>query len=262
MGVESEASWAAKVAACKTPDHFLTLFKESGVPNKMWQFARWLSENSFQGLYDALLNRFGSWKAFKSFMAIEDIEAENEFEAISELSLEEAISFLGSDPYKLKLYLQHAHPELTEEEVDRIIIRSFKGLVMGSNITKEENIWSIQISWAAIRVQKFPRSTEEPTITIEGAAPEGEHVHIAGCWNRRIRTENGNFKVVIPLKQGEDNEIRLMAVDVHNKLRSPQRRFVVQQEGEAVDDVEELIRMLDGLSAQLLSEIRKKPWSI
>lgn len=259
MGLDVEASWVARVSDCKTASDFLLLFKDAGIPETKWQVGSWLNANGFSGLCHALRTRFGTWEDFLAFMGVEEMESDKDFEAISELSLEEAISFLGSDPYKLKLYLQNAHPELSEEEIDRIVIRSFKGLVMGSNITKEQEYLEYPEELQVIRVKKFPRSTEEPTIVLAGTAPQGDYIYVSGCWNRRVRVINGTFEVVVPLNQGEFNDIRLMAVDTTNKIRSVQRYFTVEHEGVAFDDIAALIAMLNDLSSDVLTSIQKNP---
>jgi len=236
----------------------IQIFRENRISDDGWRSSAWLQENEFMSLYRALFTRFGSWDAFIGFM--EEQKIESEFETLEKLNAEEAIALIGHDPAKLKLYIQYAHPELSEAETNELVCRSFKGLVTGPNQTKEEQYLRWEASLPFVQVgTEIPETTAENTLTIKGVAPNAECVYVAGTWNRRVKTEpNGAFTVVIPLKIGEENVIRILGLRHEQKSRSVQETFVLRQEGEP-DDVAALLELLSQLRGNLLQEIQKDP---
>jgi hypothetical protein len=206
MGWEGFNSYK-KILFFITREEFIEYFKEKKIPNKKWMSSSWLNRNKFSGLYDRIVKRFGTWERFLKFMDEEEIETEDEFDKISGLGIEESIALLQDDPLKLKRYLQFAHPELTEEEIDRLVQRSFKGLRSGKVEKNEDKylLWEIDLDDVTFD-EEIPRETKENTLTISGKSGEGSHMFVAGAYTRRKKVESdGSWSITIPLKVGEIN---------------------------------------------------------
>ncbi|MCK5020607.1 MAG: DEAD/DEAH box helicase family protein, partial [Candidatus Peribacteraceae bacterium] len=265
MSVECDGSWTKRVAVRKTPDDFIKFFKEIGIQGNEWKNSKWLDTNGFPGLRMAITEdiRFESWSAFLAFMDPEAIHEDEEMEQLATLSVEEAVALLGErDPYKLKIFLQFAHPELTEEEIDKLVRRAFKNFVISTQETREEKYLRYEEGLLQVQFHEFPRETEEPTVTITGRV-KGEFVYCAGVYTKRTRLEDdGTFSFCIPLKIGETNEVRIMAVntrDPENPVRSVQRIFTIEQTGEEEDDVESLFALLSQHAREIREGIRQDP---
>ncbi len=189
----------------------------------------------------------------------DDAHIEIGLERLEKLQLEDAIALFQNDPLKLRLYIQFAHPELSEEEIDRLVMHSFRGLICVTTITKEEEYLTYDVKLPKIRIEGTPEETMEEAITITGRAPKADAVYIAGVWNRRVKvSDDGTFSVRVPLKIGQENEIRIMAINREKKIRSDRHIFIVEQKGEP-DDIEALIRTLCGLGRDTLAAIRRDP---
>jgi SNF2 family DNA or RNA helicase len=259
MGWEGFNSYK-KILFFITREEFIEYFKEKKIPNKKWMSSSWLNRNKFSGLYDRIVKRFGTWERFLKFMDEEEIETEDEFDKISGLGIEESIALLQDDPLKLKRYLQFAHPELTEEEIDRLVQRSFKGLRSGKVEKNEDKylLWEIDLDDVTFD-EEIPRETKENTLTISGKSGEGSHMFVAGAYTRRKKVESdGSWSITIPLKVGEINEIRIMSLDRENELRSKQLCFDIAQEGEQ-DDILSLVQLLSELGAEVHRGIQENP---
>lgn len=250
-----------QIASCKTPEDFLKLFLLIGMPDGEWKSSSWLQENGFAGYYSAIKKdkRFGSWEAFLEFM--DSHEVEQEFEKLSKLGLEEAAAFFRDDPWKFKEYIQFAHPELSEDEVDRLTMRSFRGMRMGSLEKNEEKYlkWDMELSSMNL-AEEPPEVTTEPTIVLSGtAASNVTHIFIAGACTRTKRVdESGKFALTIPLKIGQTNDLRIMSIDKNGKKRSEQGFFAVKQKGKP-DDVAALVELLSKLKDLTISEVQQNP---
>lgn len=190
----------------------------------------------------------------------EAVLADEEFKMLDELKIEDAIAFLEKDPLKLKYYLLIAHPELTESDVDRLVRRSFKGFYSRSSETKEAEYLEYENELPRVNFSESPATeTDDEVVTIAGKCKGSDAIYISGDWNRRVRVENdGSFSVNVPLRVGQTNELRVMGINRAQELRSPQRRFVIYQEGEP-DDIEALIEMLSHLRQEVTDQIRKDP---
>lgn len=190
----------------------------------------------------------------------DDLKSDNEFAELSNLNIEEAIALLQNDSFKLKLYLQFAHPELSETEIDRLVIRSFKGLVTGPNETRENKYlgWHEQLDVTELPEQ-LPEETTDTTVTVSGRAKDADCIYISGTWNRRVRVESdGTFSVSVPLKVAQENAVRVMALNRDREVRSSQQVFIIDQQGDS-DDVAALIELLSQLQRELIEGIRKDP---
>ncbi len=191
----------------------------------------------------------------------EEYRRDTEFEKLSSLGLEEAAAFFRNDPWKFKEYLQFAHPELSEEEMDRLTIRSFHGMRMGSLEKNEEKYlkWDTKLSSINL-TEEPPEVTAEPTITIMGTvAPNATHIFIAGAYTRTKRIDEGeNFALTIPLKIGQTNELRIMSIDKNGKKRSEQESFMISQKGKQ-DDVAALVDLLSQLKDITIAGIQQNP---
>ncbi|MBI2636529.1 DEAD/DEAH box helicase [Candidatus Peregrinibacteria bacterium] len=186
-----------------------------------------------------------------------------ESEKLSEMNLEEVIAFFREQDggqMKLKIYLQFAYPEMSEQDIDRIVIRAFRNLYGGRTITKEEEYMQWDDDLPAPRIESgADEETDEPTVTITGTARNAECVHICGTWSRRVRVESdGSFQVTVPLHIGQMNELRLMSIDRQHQVRSRQVGLRIRQIGES-DDVQELFRLLEQMSADLAHQISVDP---
>jgi hypothetical protein len=198
-----------------------------------------------------------------NFLADDFLQAaeadEEAFEELSKLDLEEIIAVLQDDPVKLKRYLQFAHPELLEQDLDRLVLRSFKGL-RDNEIEKSEDKY---LSWnqklPSPKIQRAPISTDLPTLTLCGTSKGATHIFIAGVYTRRKRVgDDGSYTITIPLKVGEQNEIRLMLLNTDDKVRSDQNSIIIDQEGEK-DDIASLVELLSNLKEQTFSNIQRHP---
>lgn len=263
MGLKIFDSWPKKISSCKSESDFLLIFKQENITAEQWNSTGWLMKNGYQGLYDAIRKKFKSWGDFLKFMGVEDNEQKNadlEFDITSNLKLEEAIALLHNDPLKLKRYIQFSHPELSVDEIDKLVIRSFKGLKDSAVISNQD----IYLEWleelpAPALDKKLESKTEENTITISGNTNGASHIFVSGAYTRRKKVEvNGKFTITIPLKTGEENEIYLMSLDTKTETRSMQRIFTVEQTSEA-DDVEALIDLLSELGEKVHKDIQKNP---
>ncbi len=192
-------------------------------------------------------------------MASPDQIADKEFERLAELKLEDVIALFRNNPYKLKLYLQFAYENLNENEIDQLVIRSFKGLISGVNEPKEKEYLQYDRKLEDVAVEsEIPEYTEENTLLLKGRST-AKYIYISGSWNRRIRVnEDGTFAVTIPLHIGEKNEIRIMGVDTDTKLRSNQLTFFIKHEGKS-DDVAAFIEKLGELRGAILDGVRNDP---
>jgi hypothetical protein len=191
----------------------------------------------------------------------------DEFENLSHLKAEEAIALLIHDPYKLKLYIQFAHPELSNEEISILIRTGFKGLNAWADRTKENEYLDdyIPILSSVEILTEIPEKTEESTIILKGKAPLADIIYITGSWTRPVRVQkDGSFEVVIPLKIGEVNEFRIMSIsgkkehDAEKRKRSEQISFFVSQIKEK-DDIQELMDALGELGDSLRDQIQTDP---
>jgi len=182
-----------------------------------------------------------------------------EFEEIGKLKLEDAIALFGKDPAKLKLYLQWAHPELSEEEIDRLVCRAFRGLTARCRKKEEEYLgWKAKLPGVQVETD-IPTKTGKNALTVTGSAPDAECVYVSGAFNHRVRIDaSGRFTVNIPLQTGEENAIRIMGIDRKKKIRSDQQAFVVQQTGRG-DDVQGLFTLLSKMRQDLLVDISRDP---
>ena len=186
-----------------------------------------------------------------------------ESEKLSEMNLEKVIAFFRTQQggeMKLKIYLQFAYPNLSEKEIDRLVIRSFKNMYGGKSITKEEEYLKWGRKLAPIEINRtYARETRENIVTISGKAPGSECVHVCGTWSRQVRVEaDGIFTVTIPLKIGQRNEIRLMGIDRNQEYRSQQELIAIRQTGKS-DDVEALVRLLEEMKYELAAQIAVDP---
>lgn len=264
MGWGNREPMTVRVRACKKQDSFVKLFAELGIKGEEWQSSRWLINNGFSGLYAAIVIdiRFKEegWAGFLAFMDTDRILVEEEFEKISSLALEDAIALLGNDdPLKLKRYLQFSYPDLGEEDIDQLVQRSFKGLRDGSTEKSEDRFLAWKEKLAHPTVAEIPETTEENTVTIHGNGVDGSHIFVSGAYTRRKKVnEDGSFEIIVPLKIGERNEIRIMSLDATGETRSMQLDFVIQQEGEA-DDIAALVELLSNLGVEARRHIQKNP---
>ena len=190
-----------------------------------------------------------------------DGKVDEEFEELSALELEDAISLLQHDPLKLKYYLIHAYPDMTEEEIDRLVSCSFTGLSAQENVDKEEEYLAFDEELPKPRFTEVPlEETEETSVVFGGKAPKGaDAVYVSGVWNRRIRVgDDGSFSVRIPLEIGTENEINFMAIDRENEVRSAQCTYIVQQTGDP-EEIEALFRLLSQVQSSILTSIQRDP---
>ncbi len=77
---EADMSWAEKVASCKTPQDFLTMFTQVGIPGDKWKTPAWLNITSrkpeqeggvgkfYCGVYDGV-RKDDRWPSYKHFVA-------------------------------------------------------------------------------------------------------------------------------------------------------------------------------------------------
>ncbi len=254
-------SQSIQIASCKTPEDFLKLFLLIGILDGEWKSTSWLQENGFAGYYSAMKKdkRFGSWEAFLEFM--DSYEVEQAFEKLSTLHLEEAAAFFYGDPWKFKEYIQFAHQELSEDEVDRLTMRSFRGMRMGNLEKSEEKYlkWNVELSSMNL-AEEPPEVTTEPTIVLSGTvASNVTHVFIAGaCTRTKCVDDDGKFSLTIPLHIGQTNEVRMISIDKNGKKRSEQDFFSIQQKGKP-DDVAALVELLSKLRDATISEVQQNP---
>ncbi len=138
-------------------------------------------------------------------------------------------------------------------------MRSFRGLRCGVMEKSEERYlrWDDTLENPLLS-QAIPRSSNQPTVTVSGKAPKGAtHVFITGAFTRRVRVEkDGTFSIVVPLKVGERNEIRLMGLDIEGKKRSDLMIGEVRQTG-TPDDIYALVRLLSEMGEKALQEIQE-----
>jgi hypothetical protein len=202
-----------------------------------------------------------------------DTQIDLEDEKLAELGVEELIALFQDSPKKLAFCLKRLHPHLTEEEIERLTIRGFRNLSTRANITKEEQYlrWPEELPDIVIHTA-IPKRTAENVLMIEGTAKGAEYVYMAGCRHYRVRVSpDGSFTMRAPLKTGETNSIRLMSLcrvesletedeedDTQHWIRSTQEEFEVRQTG-TPDDIEELVRYLNGMGDELMKEIQTEP---
>ncbi|MCT4640562.1 MAG: DEAD/DEAH box helicase [Bacteroidales bacterium] len=198
-------------------------------------------------------------EALKLATSGEDINEWNNFEEIKKLNLEDAVSLLQDDPLKLKLYMQFAFPEKTEEEINQLVSTGFKGLYAAPSESKEKGYLEFTPSLEKIELELLPASTEENTVILKGRVTGTDIVYLAGTWTRRLMAEkDGTFEITIPLKTGESNEIRVMGIDVENETRTKQETLHVRQTGE-VEDIEALFELLADTREELLDDVTRDP---
>jgi len=186
---------------------------------------------------------------------------DKEFETLRELELEDAIALLGeSDPLKLKIYIQFAHPELSEEKVNKLTIRSIRAIsAHKENITREEQILLTHRNTLPKPkiTTEVPKKTEDDTIIINGKAEGSNFVYLSGTYNKRTKVQpDGTFSEKIPLFTDRANEVRFMAVNTDKKERSPQSNFIIYQTGMS-DEAEGLIKLLSKLGKDKLAEYKE-----
>ncbi len=226
-------------------------FKFFGSPTKRL-FARnylCLIKNGFNSK-DAIAGaaNYEQWASDKN----SDVQSER----ISDLKLDDAIALLGHDPSKLKLYIRVIHSEISEDEIDRLVMYSFKGLT----IKKSYDLSDFDETLEPCTVTSdIPNETDEPTVTIEGRAPGADSVMILGRWNRRIRVnQDGNFKARLALDIGAQNSIHIQSLNHDRKASSETIHFSINQTSEQ-DDIESLVMLIDGMGKKALADIQQNP---
>ncbi len=263
IGLEVKDGWPRRIISYKTREDFLSLFAEEQLTEEQWSDSQYLNLNGYSGLCSAISNKFDGWRNFKIFMDVKSQKEDEEFIQISHLNLEQAIAFFRNQEggeAKLKMYLQFAHSHLSEDEINKLIIRSFRGLYGNDAQDKEGQYlqWPEMIADPTLKTE-IPEQTQEPTITIQGSAPGAQHVFLSGTWNRRVRVQNdGTFSVTIPLKIGSENAVRIMGVQTEEKTRSEQLCFEIEQTGQ-VEDISALIQLLGALGDTLARQISVDP---
>ena len=260
LPIEKKDYWIKQFEECASIESILKLIESAGYIITLDTSGEKI-RNKCRGLHRAICTYFGSWDSFLRLIKDSSIQEDEELDKISGISLEDSIALLAEkDPHKLKLYIQFAHPELAEEEVDTLVIRAFKNFVAGRSETREAKYLEYPISLPSVTVDP-PEETDEASIILEGKAT-GEFVYITGVYPRKVRIIDGAFSVSIPLKQGETNEIRILGVDTtdpKNNHRSDQRTVYIQQTSEEQDDVAVLFALLDSHSVSLRRDIQKNP---
>ncbi len=247
--------YTQQITYCETPDDFRTLFRLHRIQDEQWRIGKYLRKHISSGFTDAIYNdpRFGSWDAFLQWM---DQDADLvEQDQLTELKLEEAEALLGHDPAKLKFYIQLAHPELAEEEVNRIVLSSFKRL---STRKRFEYSDFDDVLPACDVSSDIPRETNDSTLLLTGKAEEADSVIIsASRSSRRVRTApDGTFEVRIPLALGVNNTINIYPVHHGEKKRGEMTSFSVLQTDEE-DDIQHIVDLLGEMSEEVLDSIRK-----
>ena len=247
-----------QVATCKTPDDFRTLFQLHGITGEEWRSYVGLKSRGNWNLYHAINKdpRFleRGWEYFKQWMDGHDEESVDN--TIEKLGLTEAIALLGPTPGKLKLYIKIAHPELSEKDVDTIVSTSFKCLTTRKSF--DYSTFEPGLGPISFESRSFAE-TSEPVYLITGHAPGADSVMISGSRQIRVRTNpDGSFRVRVPLRIGELNDITLVPVNHTDKTIGPDISISVQQTGKP-DDIEALVKLLDAMGKSALDDIRQDP---
>ncbi len=207
---------------------------------------------------DGKAEQLKKWRA----LAGHDVESleDQKSEELAEYALEDAIAALQHDPLKLKMYIQMAHPELSEEEIDQLVITSFRGFRGPRGISREEKYLSeYELLLPEASLSRIPEQTGENTVTVSGHAPEASHIYISGCWNRRVNvTDDGTFEVTVPLRHGKLNDIKVMGIDITSHTRSEQSLLQITKTA-IHDEVKMLIAMIDQMSQKALDDLRQDP---
>ncbi len=184
---------------------------------------------------------------------------DEEFEKLSTLKLEEAIALLQDDPLKLKRYLQFAHPELSPDDVNKLVTTTFTGLHPDYLESRENKYLKWKEKIARPTLDPVPRQTTENMIILSGKASDCTHVFIAGVYTRRKKVEDdGTFSITVPLQVGKLNKMRIMSLDITNEKRSPQVFSEVEQKGKP-DDTKALVKLLSDLGTQVRKDIQQDP---
>jgi len=178
---------------------------------------------------------------------------------IEELGLEEAIALLGNDPLRLSQYIRIYHPELAQEDVDRIVATSMKGLRAEWQESPEELHSDYEENLSLPEIQAEAPSTESHAVMISGKTAEGiTYIQITGAYTRRIAVrQDGTFSATIPLpRTGEINEFEAYGFNPETRQKSKAVLIQVYQTGQKEDTEEVFLRLL-ALKDELLADIQK-----
>jgi hypothetical protein len=182
---------------------------------------------------------------------------EESYDALSKkFNVEEALALLKDDPLKMKALIKLVSPELSDDEVDRLIIHTFKGLVQRGG-TGYEQYREYQVGLNFDISEDIPESSDAAFIEVRGRATNATHVYVSGSWNKRKKVDNdGTFAIRVPLGIGKLNRIEICTINIETEKRSEFRRFEVQQTGDS-DEISALVSMLSALSAEREMELAK-----
>ena len=174
------------------------------------------------------------------------------FEKLSWLGLEDAISLLRDDPLKLKFYIQFAHPEFSEDDINKLISTGFKAFHSRISESRFDIYlkYNTKLKNPEITYQ-LPKETEGNTFILKWKALWADFVYIWWDYNRRIKVdEKWYFMAVIPLKIWQKNEFRFISLNTKDELRSKEFNFEVRQIWES-NDIEALITLLSWLREEI-----------
>lgn len=175
-------------------------------------------------------------------------------ERLESLDLQDAVALLADRPAKLKVYLAISHPELLEDDANRLVAHAFKRLHNRRVFEYEDFEQSLT---ACTLSEAPPRRTAEAAILLEGIAQGADSILVEGAAStRRIRVNaDGEFRARVTLAVGSQNRLRLIPLHHGQQQSGPATEVVVHQTG-TPDDIEALVSLLNDMGQEALAAIR------
>lgn len=189
---------------------------------------------------------------------LEEERVEKRFENLTKLGLEkDLIPLFGGNPAMMKVFLKILNKNMPEEEIDSLVQTSFRGLRDVTKVEKLREYLKYDQSFGVPELKyKIDTSTNDRFVSVEGVALGATHIYVSGTWNRRIKVDSeGKFKVNVPLRIGEKNEVKVLGINPSNKLRSKLLIYNVEQLGRKEDGVE-VVEFLSLLKLDLQQAFR------
>ncbi len=249
-----------QIAACETPEDFRALFILHGIKEEHWRNFNWMKLNEHAGLCRAIqrdprFSKANEGDGFLAFMDGTDYVAIEE--RIETLGLADAVALLADRPSKLRVYLSVSHPDLLEEEVDRLVTHAFKRLHNRRRFDYSD--FRQELGRCELR-KGIPRRTHEAALQIAGSATGADSVLVeGGATTQRLRVgADGTFCGRISLTVGERNDLRLTSLNHGSRQSGEPTDIAVYQTG-TPDDIDALVTLLGEMGRNVLDGIRSDP---